>query len=221
MAIMNKVLTCVAVGMIALGGCSSTPTPLKHSPEFAPIYPAPRDSSDIATGAIYKGRLSDNWFGGLRSYQVGDTLTVILYDDMQAGRSQSTNVSRATKNNYSSDANIGRQMEKLNFEGETKSDGAGDTKQGATLQGEVTVTVAEVYPNGNLFVKGEKQLALTGSAETIQISGIVRPEDIGRNNKVYSRRIANALISYTGSGEVSNAGKVGWGTNLLMKLWPF
>ena len=54
-----------------------------------------------------------------------------------------------------------------------------------------------------------------------EISGIVRPEDIGRNNKVYSRRMANALISYTGSGEVSNAGKVGWGTNLLMKLWPF
>ena len=87
--------------------------------------------------------------------------------------------------------------------------------------GEVTVTVVEVFPNGNLFVRGEKQLALTGSAETIQVSGIVRPEDIGRNNKVYSRRMANALISYTGTGEVSNAGKVGWGTNLLMKLWPF
>lgn len=218
---MKKFHTLFACAMLALAGCSSTPTPLKHSPEFAPIYPAPRDVNDIATGAIYKGRLSDNWFGGLRSYQVGDTLTVILYDEMQAGRSQSTNVSRATKNNYSSDANMGRQMEKLNFEGETKSDGTGDTKQGASLQGEVTVTVAEVYPNGNLFVKGEKQLALTGSAETIQISGIVRPEDIGRNNKVYSRRMANALISYTGSGEVSNAGKVGWGTNLLMKLWPF
>ena len=57
--------------------------------------------------------------------------------------------------------------------------------------------------------------------ETIQISGIIRQEDIGRNNKVYSRRMANALISYTGTGEVSNAGKVGWGTNLLMKIWPF
>lgn len=218
---MNTLRTLIALAAVSLVGCSSAPTPLKHSPEFAPIYPAPRDANDISTGAIYKGRLSDNWFGGLRSYQVGDTLTVILYDEMQAGRSQSTNVSRATKNNYNSDANIGRQMEKLNFEGETKSDGTGDTKQGASLQGEVTVTVAEVYPNGNLFVKGEKQLALTGSAETIQISGIVRPEDIGRNNKVYSRRMANALISYTGSGEVSNAGKVGWGTNLLMKLWPF
>lgn len=213
------------LGLIALmtfmAGCSSTPKPLEYSPGFAPVYPLSKTPVTMATGAIYNGRQSDNWFGGLRSYQVGDTITVILYDEMQAGRSQSTNVSRKTKNDYSSDARIGQQINKLNFEGETSSDGSGDTKQGASLEGEVTVTVVEVLPNGNLFVRGEKQLALTGSAETIQVSGIARPEDIGRNNKVFSRRLANALISYTGTGEVSNAGKVGWGTNLLMKLWPF
>jgi len=213
--------TLALIGLLALAACSSTPTPLKHSPEFAPIYPAPRNTPEFATGAIYKGRLSDNWFGGLRSYQVGDTITVILYDDMQAGRSQSTNVSRASNKDFAGDNAMARQAEKLNFEDSLKSNGTGDTKQGASLQGEVAVTVAEVYPNGNLYVRGEKQLALTGSAETIQISGVIRPEDIGRNNKVFSRRMANALISYTGTGEVSNAGKVGWGTNLLMKLWPF
>ena len=175
----------------------------------------------MGTGAIYNGRVSENWFGGLRTYQVGDTITVILQDEMQAGRTQSTNVSRKTKNDFSSSARMANQINKLNFEGETTSDGTGDTKQGATLEGEVTVTVVEVFPNGNLYVRGEKQLALTGSAETIQISGIIRQEDIGRNNKVFSRRMANALISYTGTGEVSNAGKVGWGTNLMMKLWPF
>ncbi len=208
-------------GLLCLAGCSSTPKPLEYSPGFAPVHPVAKTPVTLATGAIYNGRQSDNWFGGLRSYQVGDTITVILYDEMQAGRSQSTNVSRKSKNDFSSDARIGQQIGKLNFEGESGSDGTGDTKQGASLEGEVTVTVVEVLPNGNLFVRGEKQLALTGSAETIQVSGIVRPEDIGRNNKVFSRRLANALISYTGTGEVSNAGKVGWGTNLLMKLWPF
>ncbi len=204
-----------------LVGCSNTPKPLVHSPGFAPVYPVAKTPVTLATGAIYNGRQSDNWFGGLRSYQVGDTMTVILFDEMQAGRSQSTSVSRKSKNDFSSEARMDQQIKKLNFEGETTSDGSGDTKQGASLEGEVTVTVVEVLPNGNLYVRGEKQLALTGSAETIQVSGIVRPEDIGRNNKVFSRRLANALISYTGTGEVSNAGKVGWGTNLLMKLWPF
>lgn len=210
------------LSMALLAGCAnSPPKPLQYSPGFTPVVPVTRTTPDLSTGAIYNGRQSDNWFGGLRSFQVGDTITVILYDEMQAGRSQSTNVSRKTKNDFKSDARIGQQIGKLNFEGESTSDGSGDTKQGASLEGEVTVTVVEVFPNGNLFVRGEKQLALTGSAETIQVSGIVRPEDIGRNNKVYSRRMANALISYTGTGEVSNAGKVGWGTNLLMKLWPF
>ena len=220
---MRKHLFWTLGGTLALlAGCAnSPPKPLQYSPGFTPVYPVARSTPEQATGAIYNGRQSDNWFGGLRSYQVGDTLTVILYDEMQAGRSQSTNVSRKTKNDFKSDAKMGQQIGKLNFEGESVSDGAGDTKQGASLEGEVTVSVVEVFPNGNLFVRGEKQLALTGSAETIQVSGFVRPEDIGRNNKVYSRRMANALISYTGTGEVSNAGKVGWGTNLLMKLWPF
>jgi flagellar L-ring protein precursor FlgH len=211
----------LAFSVAILSACSSTPPILKHTPEFAPVFPVSREQPELATGSIYKGRLSDNWFGGLRSYQVGDSITVILFDEMQAGRSQSTNVSRDTKNDLKSSGPMGNQLNKLNYEGSTSSDGLGDTKQGANLQGEVTVTVVEVYPNGNLFVRGEKQLALTGSAETIQISGIIRPEDIGRNNKVFSRRMANALISYTGTGEVSNAGKVGWGTNLMMKLWPF
>jgi len=213
----------IMMGTLVLLGCASSPPPvLTHSPGFTPVYPVGRSQQELGTGAIYNGRVSENWFGGLRTYQVGDTITVILQDEMQAGRTQSTNVSRKTKNDNSSTAPaLGSQIGKLNFAGETTSDGSGDTKQGATLDGEVTVTVVEVFPNGNLYVRGEKQLALTGSAETIQISGIIRQEDIGRNNKVYSRRMANALISYTGTGEVSNAGKVGWGTNLLMKIWPF
>ena len=219
---MKSLCLAASLSCLIIMGCASSPPPaLKHSPGFAPVYPIARPTAELGTGAIYSGRASDNWFGGLRTYQVGDTITVILQDEMQAGRTQSTNVSRKTKNDYSSTAKMGNQINQLNYEGETTSDGTGDTKQGATLEGEVTVTVVEVFPNGNLYVRGEKQLALTGSAETIQISGIIRQEDIGRNNKVYSRRMANALISYTGTGEVSNAGKVGWGTNLLMKIWPF
>jgi len=219
---MKQLPILAALGCAVLAGCSTpAPAPLKHSPGFTPVYPVARPNPDMGTGAIYNGRVSENWFGGLRTYQVGDTITVILQDEMQAGRTQSTNVSRKSKNDTSSTARMGNQINKLNFESETSSDGSGDTKQGASLEGEVTVTVVEIFPNGNLYVRGEKQLALTGSAETIQISGIIRQEDIGRNNKVFSRRMANALISYTGTGEVSNAGRVGWGTNLLMKFWPF
>jgi flagellar L-ring protein precursor FlgH len=70
-------------------------------------------------------------------------------------------------------------------------------------------------------LRGEKQLALTEGAEVIQVSGIIRPDDIAPNNTVQSRRLANAQIVYRGSGDLANATKAGWGTSALLKLWPF
>jgi flagellar L-ring protein precursor FlgH len=102
-----------------------------------------------------------------------------------------------------------------------KSEGGGEADQQASLIGDVSVTVSEVLANGNLMVRGEKQLALTEGAEIIQVSGIIRPEDISPNNTVQSRRLANAQIAYRGTGDMANAAKAGWGTNALMKFWPF
>jgi len=71
------------------------------------------------------------------------------------------------------------------------------------------------------MIMGEKQLALTEGSEFIRIKGIIRPADIQPDNTVLSQRIANAQISYRGAGELSNASKGPWGTNLLYKFWPF
>ena len=46
-------------------------------------------------------------------------------------------------------------------------------------------------------------------------------EDIGPNGTVQSLRLANAQIAYRGSGDLASASKPGWGTNALMKFWPF
>jgi flagellar L-ring protein precursor FlgH len=101
------------------------------------------------------------------------------------------------------------------------SKGAGEADQQASLLASVAVSVVEVMRNGNLVVRGEKQLALTEGAEIIQVSGIVRTDDIAPNNTVQSRRLANAQIVYRGSGDLANATKAGWGTSALLKLWPF
>jgi flagellar L-ring protein precursor FlgH len=89
------------------------------------------------------------------------------------------------------------------------------------LKGSVAVSVVSVMANGNLVLRGEKQLALTEGAETIQVAGIIRPEDVSAINTVQSRRMANAQISYRGSGDLASTAKAGWGTSALMKLWPF
>ena len=84
-----------------------------------------------------------------------------------------------------------------------------------------TVHYVEVLGNGNLVIIGEKQLALTEGSEFIQVKGIIRPADIQPDNTILSQRIANAQISYRGSGELASATKPAWLTSLLYNFWPF
>ena len=58
------------------------------------------------------------------------------------------------------------------FEGEGKSD------MSNSLNGNITVTVHQVLPNGLMVVKGEKWLTLNQGDEYIRVSGLIRPQDI-------------------------------------------
>ena len=222
-------ITFSCVGISMLSACTVLPPQaMTHTPQFEPVYPALMESSKQATGAIYVGRQSDSWFGKGRNFQVGDVITVLLNESTQAARTQNANVSRESSNdvapkglqNYG--AGLGGLMGGLNmFGGKINNKGTGAADQQASLSGSVAVSVVEVMPNGNLVLRGEKQLALTEGTEIIQVAGIIRPEDVAPNNTVQSRRLANAQIAYRGTGDLANAARAGWGTSTLMKLWPF
>jgi len=228
--LMHAACTLLPAILVVLGGCSSAlpPEPLKHSPNFEPVFPKVETSPEVPTGAIYGGKQSESWFGKGRNYQVGDVITVLVNESTQASRTQNNNLSRESSNdavpsgltNYF--ANRGGWLNGTTLSGnKINSKGAGEADQQASLLASVAVSVVEVMRNGNLVVRGEKQLALTEGAEIIQVSGIVRTDDIAPNNTVQSRRLANAQIVYRGSGDLANATKAGWGTSALLKLWPF
>jgi flagellar L-ring protein FlgH len=204
------------------------PQAMTHTPQFEPVYPLIVDAARPATGAIYVGRQSDSWFGKGRNFQVGDVITVLLNESTQAARTQNANVSRESSNdvvpkglqNYG--AGLGGFMNGINMlGGKINNKGTGAADQQASLSGSVAVSVVEVMPNGNLILRGEKQLALTEGSEVIQVAGIIRPDDVAPNNTVQSRRLANAQITYRGTGDLANATRAGWGTSALMKIWPF
>lgn len=215
-------------GLAAAGWCAGCsvlpPDPLAHSPDFAPVFPVVQDQPRQATGAIYGGRQSDSWFGRGRNFQVGDVITVLLNESTQAARTQNGNVSRKSSNNVipSGLQNYMTGLGGVNLAGgTTESKGLGSADQQASLNGSVAVSVLSVMANGNLVLRGEKQLALTEGSEVIQVAGIIRPEDVSPNNTVQSRRLANAQITYRGTGDLAAAARSGWGTSMLLKLWPF
>ena len=212
-----------------LQGCATEPVDmvLRPSPEFQPVYPLAADRQKVATGGIYSNRQSDAWFGRGRNYQVGDIITVLLNESTQAARTQNTDVSRESKNSLPSGLNtkIGNMSPFLDGvdinNNSNSSKGTGKADQQASLSGSVAVTVTEILANGNLIVRGEKKLGLSEGTEVIQVSGVIRPEDVGPNSTVLSRRLANAQIAYRGSGDLANATRAGWGTTLMHKFWPF
>ena len=222
---------------LGLSAYATAPVALKHSPEFAPVLPVVAERPRETTGSIYNSRQNDNFFGRSRNYRVGDLITVLLNESTQANRQQSGNVIRESSNDVIpsglTSKVLGIPEKILGSKGIGALDGlnlnsakidntnTGLANQEATLSGAVSVTVVEVLANGNLMVRGEKQLAFTEGSEIIQISGILRPNDVSPNNMVQSRRLANAQISYRGTGDMANASKAGWGTSALLKLWPF
>jgi flagellar L-ring protein precursor FlgH len=226
---MNKWM--IVSSVVLLQACASVNEPmavLEPSPEFAPVYPLSNNATRPVTGGIYSNRPSDSWFGRGRNYQVGDLITVLLNESTQAARTQNTDVSRESKNT-ATPPGLNTAVGKLNpiFQGvdlsqsKVDSKGKGTADQKASLAGSVTVTVVDILANGNLVVRGEKKLGLSEGTEVIQVSGVIRPQDVGPNGTVQSLRLANAQIAYRGTGDLANATKVGWGTSLVHKFWPF
>ena len=77
----------------------------------------------------------------------------------------------------------------------------------------------EVLPNGDLMIQGEREIGVNEETEILSLSGVVRPEDIGAGNLVYSTDIANARISYKGKGMVTSGSR----PNIIVRLlsWIF
>ena len=218
---------------VLITGCAG-PMPVAHTPEFAPVTPLPRENNKQTTGAIFATDSTDLWQAKRRDYRVGDIITVLLSESTQAARSLNNETSRESSNDtVPSGVSSALQSANVTFNGNqllngVKTDGANISNRGtgvadqrASLSGSVAATVIEVQANGNLVVRGEKQLSLSEGGEVIQVAGVIRPDDVSAINTVQSRRLANAQISYRAVGDLANATRAGWGTSLLYKLWPF
>ena len=220
------------VAIATLCGCAANKEkidPLAPSAEFAPVFPLTTDRNKIATGGIYGNASSDAWFGRGRNFQVGDLITVLLNESTQSARTQNSNLDRKTINtalptgfgNKLGQVPVLNGLQNSIAGAEVASNGTGQAAQQASLTGSIAVTVVEILSNGNLMVRGEKKLGLAEGTEVIQVSGVIRPQDIGPNDQVQSLRLANAQISYRGTGDLNDASKAGWGTSLMYKWWPF
>jgi flagellar L-ring protein FlgH len=206
----------VIVGFLA--GCASAPVKHQPDPNYAPIsaasYPQPAAPSN---GAIYReGAGGMALFADRRARHPGDLLTITLAERTLAQSRSSTSTSKSTDIGMSGSIAGGavtlggRDVLATSIGADRSFDGAGTSDQSNRLEGNLTVTVVDRLPNGNLLVRGEKLLRLNRADEVVQVQGIVRPADIGQDNSIPSSRVGDARIVYTGRGTMAQANAQGW-----------
>src|SRR3546814_20145110 len=88
--------------------------------------------------------------------------------------------------------------------------GKGEASQSNRLAGEISVTIAEVYPNGTMLVRGEKLLTLNRGDERVQISCIIRAIDIAPDNRIASTPVPDARLRSLGTGYLAPATPHAW-----------
>ncbi|MGC9456922.1 MAG: flagellar basal body L-ring protein FlgH [Halothiobacillaceae bacterium] len=217
---MKRRILVAAILTAGLAGCASQP-PMVSDPNFAAVLPEDPASNapGRSNGAIFQPGMMDNMVADARPYRVGDILTVMLTERTQASKSASTSTGKTQETAITAPDVFGlntpyweplRNRFNASLQGERSFDGSGNSSQQNSLDGQITVTVARVLPNGNLIVRGEKFLGINQGTEFVRVSGIVRPQDIGSDNTIASTRIADARISYGGQGIINDANNMGW-----------
>lgn len=187
-------------------------------------YAAP--AAPPADGAIYHAAMGyAPLTSGARASMVGDILTIVLVEKTQAAKSNSASTDRSGSITVTPPPTgpIATVLNKVNLNmGEgAKFKGQGGAAQSNQLSGAITVTIAQIFPNGTMLIRGEKRLTLNRGDEMIQVSGLVRQADIDFDNTIPSTRVADARITYSGKGEIARASTQGWLGRFFSRIAPF
>lgn len=217
--------------MLTLSGCAYIPhKPLVDGSTSA--QPAP-PTAPVPNGSIFQAAQPMNYgyqplFEDRRPRNVGDTLTIVLQENVSASKSSSANASRngsskfgvATAPRYL-DGLLGNARADMDISGDNSFSGKGGANANNTFNGTITVTVNQVLSNGNLHVVGEKQIAINQGTEFIRFSGVVNPRTISGSNSVTSTQVADARIEYVGNGYINEAQTMGWLQRFFLNVSPY
>lgn len=198
---------------------------LAGAPAYAQAAPA------AGGGSIY----ANAGGGGMRLFEddkarnVGDLLTIVLVENTAARTNAKTSVTKDSGLGMGAPTLFGQQVTlngknllEAEVEGSRSFAGKGDSTQSNQLNGQITVRVIQDLGNGNLLVRGDKQLRLNQGDELVQIQGIVRVSDIGPDNRITSDRVGDAQIVYGGRGTLARSNAMGWlGRFFNSALFPY
>ena len=206
---------------LAMPGCADEG--FGRAPGITATLPPPLAEPLPATGSLYSAASFTSLTGDRRARRVGDLVTILLSERTQARKSATSDAARDSKTGITlPDTLPFTSIPSGLTSGGMKQafKGSGSAAQDNQLSGQLTVTVARVLPGGVLMVAGEKRLTLNRGEEQVQLTGLVRIDDLGPDNTVFSSRVADARIRYSGTGQIADQSKQGWLARFFTKVAP-
>lgn len=237
-------LVSIALLAAALAGCSAVDrvSNIGKAPDFAPIAsPATTVSMPMPEPEQIVYQPNSLWRSGSRAFfrdqraaRVGDILTILI------GIADSAKVDNSTKRSRANaeDAELGNLFGYENYLGKvfpdgvdndnlarlgssSSSAGTGSVDRKESIDLTVAAVVTQVLPNGNLVIAGRQQVRVNYEVRDLEVTGIVRPEDISNTNTIAHTQIAEARIAYGGEGQISDVQQPRYGQQLFDIIMPF
>lgn len=167
-----------------------------------------------------------------RAQAVGDILTVIVVESAEAAKDAGSTETRNTT--LGGSINFGHP--RFDNRGTSWTNGtlpaySLDTSRSFSGQGSIenkdeftttmSVTVRDVLPNGNLVIEGQRSVVIRNETVDMVLTGVVRQQDVTRNNTIQSTQIADASVHYKANGALARSQERGLITRIVNFVNPF
>ncbi len=231
---MKKYIVFTALISFFILGCSShpmDPTINMKPPKY--VEQMPSQDNDIPQnnpGSLFTN--GDNLFSDTKAMKVNDIVTIVITEEVKQSSKASKKLSEANTDNgglfnagVSGSVNIGGKEYKVKNTGLSLNlpsmnsnrgfQGSGTQQRNESFQTTVSARIVKVLKNGNYYIVGRREIYVDGQKQIIQISGVIRPEDIASNNTIDSKYIADAKIAYKTQGDIQRYTDQNW----FAKFW--
>ena len=223
--------------VLFIAGCSSssqTRLAQLEKPQYVDLLRDKVQDMPDYEGSLYgKGR--NPIFGDRKAVEQNDLLTIIISETLSASSTANKNLSDSSNialgggvfaaGNPAQNEALGKLNNltdvKFNSSSTNSFTGSGTNSRQESFTTNITARVIKVMPNDTYYIEGSRELLINGEHQFVSVSGVVRSDDIGQNNMIDSKYIADAKIFYATKGSVSRANQMGWGLDVIRDYWPF
>lgn len=233
----------VAVGLL-ICGCATPPVVQSESPankmeptnlqrQVQPNLPMHHNQASNGSLWVENGGSLSEMFINAKARRVGDIVTIKIVETSSASNQASTDTDRTTsmavgltnffnlEDRYPAARRFFNPFAPVQSEYESEFAGSGTTVRSGALEAYISARIIQVLPNGNFLIEGNREVRVNNENQVITLTGIVRPRDISGDNVIQSTYLADARISYSGSGIVNDQQRPGWLMRILDNVWPF